>query len=302
MTSLDDLTLLQLFASGDATLEANQSLHVQPANDLRQLLGRKGLLLATAYDAAMPPRIEVRRDTDYTAVLHQVLLDHHFVPIGQELDSQVLCYAYSPVPQGYHLNYTPARQLWKQWWIRSNRQAKRKLQLDLFVLTKNKWYPVRDIGLSSGTLYVETLRGETAHHGDDMVVWLEKDTEEEADKTRILASPAAAPSPATQTQPVDASSQSPSTPAPTVAPASVLLTDPVLKRATPTMASVVCTREGKVYVKTAAGVLVIEGDNLKAYSLAHRRAAVSMREPPRVFHLEKCPSRRCELDPVGLSR
>ncbi|MEP0929565.1 MULTISPECIES: hypothetical protein [Cyanophyceae] len=88
MTSLDDLTLLQWFVSGDATLEANQSLRLQPANNVRQLLGRKGSLLATAYDATTPARIEVRRHTDYTNVLHQVLIDHHFLPVGQGLDSQ----------------------------------------------------------------------------------------------------------------------------------------------------------------------------------------------------------------------
>lgn len=104
MTSLDDLTLMQWFVSGDAILEANQSLRVQPANNLRQLLGRKGLLLATAYDAAIPPRIEVRRSTDYTDVLHQILIDHQFMPVGQGLDSQVLCYTYSPIPQGYRIN------------------------------------------------------------------------------------------------------------------------------------------------------------------------------------------------------
>ncbi|WP_017297442.1 hypothetical protein [Nodosilinea nodulosa] len=295
MTTLDDLTLLQLFASGDATLEANQSLRVQPANKLRQLLGRKGLLLATAYDAATPPRIEVRRDTDYADALHQTLLDHHFMPTGQGADSQVLCYTYSPMPAGYHMNYTEARQLWKQWWIRFSRQSNRNLQLDLLVLAQNQWYPIRDIGISSGTLYVETLRGETAHHGDDMIVWLEKDSADEAEQTRLWAPSAAAPAAPAPPAPLPPKPLPPEpvpVSTPTAAPAQRVcvqappppcrpLTPPLAGSsapANPALASVVCTREGKIYVKTAVGVVVVEGNDLRAYSLAPRAAAARIRQ------------------------
>ncbi|MEA5449415.1 hypothetical protein VB780_12600 [Leptolyngbya sp. CCNP1308] len=262
MTSLDDLTLLQWFVSGDASLEANQALRIQPANDLRQLLGRKGALLATAYDAVMPPRVEVRRNTDYTDVLHQILVDHHFVPIGQGLDSHVLCYAHYPVPEGYHIAYGQARQLWKQWWSHSSRLSDRHLQLDLFVLTSQQWYPVRDIAINNGTLYIDTLRGETVHHGDDMMVWLEKDRCEEADKTCFWAPPAAQSAPGPQaaaplTAPVSASAQSQP-----IAPATV----------DPTLAPMVYALEGKVYIQTALGVVIVEGENLKAYKPAPQSA------------------------------
>ncbi|MFQ4138629.1 hypothetical protein PGN35_020175 [Nodosilinea sp. PGN35] len=264
MTSLDDLTLLQWFVSGDATLEANQSLRVQPANNLRQLLGRKGSLLATAFDAALPPRIEVRRNTDYTDVLHQILIDHHFVPVGQGLDSQVLCYAHYPIPEGYHILYGQARQLWKQWWTHASRLSDRHLQLDLFVLVQKQWYPVRDIAINSGTLYVETLRGETIHHGDDMMVWLEKDRCEEADKTCFWAPPASPPAPVA------------------AHPGSQAVVDP-------TLAPVVYALDGKVYVQTAAGVVIIEGENLKVYGQGsqaaiapqQQRATVAARVRPR---------------------
>ncbi|MGG6241154.1 hypothetical protein ACQ4N7_21225 [Nodosilinea sp. AN01ver1] len=302
MTAPDDLTLLQWFASGDATLEANQSLRIQPANGMRQLLDRKGKLLATAYDAATPPRIEVRRNTDYTDLLHQILLDYHFMPIGQGLDSQVLCYAHSVIPVGYRMNYTEARQLWKQWWIRSSRRGNRTLQLDLFVLTQNQWYPIRDIAINSGTLYIETLRGETVHYGDDMMVWLEKDLAEAGEETRLwstkaakdssahlsapLAPPVAVDSASVEqtgsrppTQPVKAA---PPPPRPIATPPAASPAPPTAQppaSANPALASVVCTREGKVYVKTAVGVVVIEGDNLRAYSLAPRAAAARIRQP-----------------------
>ncbi|MGB3137692.1 MAG: hypothetical protein WBG38_09425 [Nodosilinea sp.] len=253
MTSLDDLTLMQWFVSGDATLEANQSLRIQPVGSLRLLTSRHGLPLATAYDADTPPRIEVRRDTDYTDVLNQILVDHHFVPTGQAPDQ--LCYAHYPVPEGYRIVYSQARQLWQLWWSHSSRLSDRSLQLDLFVLTQKQWYPVRDIVINSGRLHIETLKGETVHHGDDMMVWLEKDIAEEVEKTQSWA----APKPSATTGPA----------APLPLPQSA--------QAKPAPASVVCRRDGKIYVKTPAGVVVIEGDNLKAYSLETRPAAAARR-------------------------
>lgn len=290
MTSLDDLTLLQWFVSGDATLEANQSLRIQPANNLRQLLGRKGVLLATAYDATTPSRIEVRRHTDYTDVLHQVLIDHHFLPIGQELDSQVLCYAHHPIPKGYRVNYAAARQLWKQWWIQSSRRSNRPLQLDLLVLASNQWYPIRDIAINSGTLYVDTLRGEKVYHGDDLVAWLEKEPCEEGNKTCVWTPPPskAAPTP-TAEPPVSAATVPVRAPAPApppsrfpVAPAHQAIVDP-------TLAPVVYTLDGKVYVQTAVGVVVVEGKELKAYRSLDQPAIASERQSTTVATVRQRP-------------
>ncbi|HSM80735.1 MAG TPA: hypothetical protein VLS96_03560 [Nodosilinea sp.] len=259
MTSLDDLTIIQWFVSGDATLESNQSLRIQPANRLRQLLGRKGTLLATADDAAVPPRVEVRRHTDYTDLLHEVLVDHHFVPIGQDLSSPVLCYVHYPIPPGYQLIYDQARQLWKQWWIRFSRINHRHLQLDLFVLIADQWYPVRDIAINSGTLYIETLRGERIHHGDDMMVWIEKAPVEESEATCLWAPPAA-----------------PSEPVPPV-----VIAPPLAAPAAtvdPTLAPAVYALDGKIYVQSTLGLVVIEGENLNAHRPTPPPATVGARQ------------------------
>ncbi|MBD2106267.1 hypothetical protein [Nodosilinea sp. FACHB-13] len=268
MNSLDDLTLLQWFVSGDASLEANQSLRIQPANNLRQLLGRKGSLLATAYDAALPPRIEVRRHTEYADILHQILVDHHFVPVGQELDSQVLCYAHYPIPEGYRIVYGQARQLWKQWWTHASRLSDRHLQLDLFVLASSQWYPIRDVAINSGTLYIDTLRGETVHHGDDMMVWLEQERCDETDETCFWASPSG------QLVPHQLPEQTPAatltSPPHQSQPSGRPLLDGAVSSATvdSTLAPVVYALDGRVYVQTALGVIVVEGEKLRAYKPA----------------------------------
>lgn len=286
MTSLDDLTLLQWFVSGDATLEANQSLRLQPANNVRQLLGRKGSLLATAYDATTPARIEVRRHTDYADVLHQVLIDHHFLPIGQGLDSQVLCYAHHPIPQGYHVNYAAARQLWKQWWMHHSRRGNRPLQLDLLVLAQNQWYPIRDIAINSGTLYVDTLRGENVYHGDDMVAWLEKEPCEEGDKTCVWAPPPGRAVPTPTAEPPVSAAPAPvrvPVPAPRPAPPPRFPSAPAPQATVdPTLAPVVYALDGKVYIQTAVGVVVVEGKELKAYKSLHQTAIASESQPASV--------------------
>ena len=291
---------MQWFVSGDATLEANQSLRVQPTNHARQLFGHRGNLLATAFDETIPPRAEVRRDTEYTEVLHQILIDHHFVPVGQGLDSQVLCYTFYPIPDGYHLIYAQSRQLWKRWWRHPSRLTDRHLQLDLFVLADHQWYPVRSIAVNSGTIYVETLRGETVHHGDDLMVWLEKDACDEGDRTCVWAPPAIKNVPAASTQPSPSPADKPVVVPPVVVPPVVappVVVPPVVAptqpptpddhqvTVDPALAPVVYALDGRVYVRTAVGLIVVEGEHLKAYCPDAGRAAVrrqvSQRHPSR---------------------
>jgi hypothetical protein len=272
MTSLDDLTLLQWFVSGDATLEANQSLRVQPTNRVRQLLGRRGKLLATAYDEAFPSHIEVRKGTEYGDILHQVLVDHHFVPVGQGVESQVLCYAYYPIPEGYHLVYDQARQLWKQWWTHPSHLRDRHLQLDLFVLAEHQWHPIRSITLNRSTLYVETMGGESVHHGDDMMVWLEKDLAETEDATQFWTPPPQATPPSSAQQPSAPQPAAPSRPVDRRVPSATTATV-----VDPSLAPLVYAVDGKIYVQTAAGLVIIEGDNLTAHSATAPPMAVGVR-------------------------
>jgi hypothetical protein len=260
MTAPNDLTLMQRFVSGDAVLEANQTLRIQPANHIRQLFGRKGKLLATAFDQALPSRIEVRRDTEYTDVLRQILLDHHFVPTGQGLDSPVVSYTHHPVPAGYNLVCTPARQLWKQWWSHPSRLSRRHQQTDLFVLADQTWQPIRSIALNSSTLYVETQCGESVHHGDDPLVWLEKTRGAVAEQTQIWA-----PSPKAPASPAGPHPQQPVLPVRATTRAAVV---------DPTLAPAVYALEDKIYVHTTSGLVIIEGEKLKAYGAVPRRRTV----------------------------
>ncbi|MEO1069205.1 MAG: hypothetical protein AAFW95_08795 [Cyanobacteria bacterium J06638_6] len=274
MTSLDDLTLLQWFVSGDATLEANQALRVQPTNRVRQLLGRRGKLLATAYDEAFPPRIEVRKGVEYGDILHQVLVDHHFVPVGQGVDSQVLCYAYYPIPEGYHLVYDQARQLWKQWWTHPSHLRDRHLQLDLFVLTEHQWHPIRSITLNRSTLYVETMDGESIHHGDDMMVWLEKNPAETEEATQFWTPP---PKATPQSSASQSSGPQSSAPQPAARSQPVERRAPTATVVDPSLAPLVYAVDGKIYVQTAAGLVIVEGDNLRAHGAKAPPMAVGVR-------------------------
>lgn len=277
---LDDLTLLQWFVSGDATLEANSNLRIQPTNNLRQLFSRRGALVATAYDAALPSQIVVQRDTDYTAVLHQTLLDHHYVPVGQTANSLGITYTYHPVPDGYQIHYTPARDLWKTWWRLPYQHAHKHLQLDLFAFTHDKWYPIRDITLNRSTLYVETLRGETIYGGDDLMVWLQKEPDDEAEKTQfwaaspplgsLLDQPKAVDDTAQAMKPQPASTSARSqprvlkpVPSPTAQPAQPLVKSPATVDAS--LNAVVRAAHNRLYIRTPLGTVIVEGDNLKAY-------------------------------------
>ncbi|HEY9736764.1 MAG TPA: hypothetical protein V6D06_10795 [Trichocoleus sp.] len=260
MSRPDDITLIQRFIAGGDALESNQNLRVLPANDQLQLLSRRGLVLAISDPAAHPPTIAIRSTSEFSEILNKVLLAHHYIPVGQAADVHFLNYQHCPIPSNYTVSYSPARDLWKQWWVRRNELLRMGLQMDLLVLTRGKWYPVRDIILAQSTLYISTHLGETAHMADDKIVWLEKDTV--TTETKIL------PPLRGTTPPQEAAPKRPPGPTPTSAPVSQspapaaqcseIAVSNVLQ-------SVVRCVAGKLYIRTTMGEVVVEGNQLKCY-------------------------------------
>jgi len=269
MATLDDLSLVRLFVQGDACLTSNQNLKIQPADKDCQLMDHHGQLLAVAQLQALPPTICVRRQTDYTELLQKTLLVYDYVPVGCNTDTDICRYEYHPVPAGYELRYTQARELWKSWWTRRRRLQRQAVQTDLLIFTKREWYPVRDIILNQGTLFIKTYLGETAHQGNDWVVWLEKDRSEEtqylpakAAREEALSQPdQPAAAPASETAPLP---QPPIRRVPAPAPQPSRATAKQSQE-TPTLDDVVRYERGRLCIRTPLGDVIVEGDNLRCY-------------------------------------
>jgi hypothetical protein len=278
MNALDDTTLINQFIRGEVSLAANQNLRVEAAFNVMQLLTKRGVLLAIASLAgeSQTPTIAVRQTSDYWKLIHQLLLKNHFLMIEPAEQAGFMKYEERSIPAGYQLNCTEARQLWKAWWTGMRHNNRHSIQIDLLIFQRNTWYPVRDIACNQGTLFIQSLAAEIALQGDDLIVWLQKGN-------LPIDQPVAA-----QPQPAQVSEASPlkqrlqsqncsnshlqkalgaDTAIGSIAPNHPV--EPVAEKAiAPTqvdLTQVLRQHQGRLYVTTALGEVVIEGLDLKAW-------------------------------------
>jgi hypothetical protein len=301
---MNDLTLLQWFAAGDASLESNKNLRVQPTGELRQLFTHKGMLLATAHDGAFPPYISLRMGTKYTPVLHETLLEHDFISVTGITTHGCRLYEFHPVPAGFAMHCESARQLWKKWRQDRQRFLKQKSSFVAQVLMEGEWREIQQISLNQSTLYIDVLVNgvtkDSIYQSEDQIIWIEE--EEEGETTVFFAGlpPTATQQPAFVQRPAP-TEQSAAVQQPTPAPRPVPAPQPATPQPVPAprpetylpsnaklraekgthgpipansakktadgLNQVVQQRNGKLYIQTAIGRVVISGDNLN-YALS----------------------------------
>ncbi|MGA7932149.1 MAG: hypothetical protein WCA35_01080 [Kovacikia sp.] len=280
MNTLDDASLIQKFVKREVTLLSNQNLRVESAFDSVQLLAKRGGLVATIKQTKDGCTIEVRQRSEYGQQVHQALIANNFIPIGDPGKSEFWQYAEYKPPAGYKLHCTEARFLWKEWWTRVRYSNRSAIQTDLLIHVRDTWYPIRESVCSQGLLYITTLVSEFVFKGTDQVIWLSKIPNHGSArqlKTTASAIPAsvqaAAKKPSDQssqeqllTHPVIVAKELPSRPASST-PAEVPLSHTKEGLETTGLHSdlrqVVEIRQGKLYIMTALGEVVVEGANLK---------------------------------------
>jgi hypothetical protein len=280
MNTLDDTALIQQFIKREVTLLSNQSLRVEPAFDSTQLLAKRGGLIATIKLVKGVCAIGVRRSSEYAQQVHQVLVDNHFIPIAASDQSEFWQYEECQPPSGYKLHCTEAKFLWKEWWTRVRYSNRNAIQTDLMIQVRDTWYPIREAVCSQGLLYITTLVSEFVFKGSDQTIWLSRLPNESPNRlskvppaTSLPADPSQGRKPPTQPlpqpsfkQPAIAGKEPPSRSAasvPTEVPLSRAkenLEDTAFR---PDLREVVEIRQGKLYIMTALGEIVVEGTNLK---------------------------------------
>src|SRR5579883_880454 len=259
MHTLDDTALIQQFIKGEGSLTANQNLRIEPAFNCVQLLAKRGGLVATIKRIGNRPTVLLRQQSDYAKRLHQLLLKHRFLPTPIANQPGIEHYQAYDIPAGYEVNYTDARSLWKEWWQNTRQSNPNHIQIELLILARDTWYPVRNIVCSEGSLFVTTLVSEICFHGHERLVWLRKLAARSAhDQATVVpftastAPPAAAPSIAVNQK------LPPAEPKP-LSPREKLEDE----RFRPDLRQVLRFRQGKLYITTDLGEIVVEGSNLK---------------------------------------
>lgn len=175
---MDDIAMIEAFVQGainqEVVLLASPGLRIETSFNTIQLLAKAAGLIASAQQSTRPQTILVNHGSAYWELLNQTLAANGFVLTGESPKEDFYSYQHRPVPQGYQMQCTNAMELWRVWWGTRRASARQTIPLDLLILRRETWYPVRDIITSHGTLYIKTLGKETALHGSDLIVWLKK--------------------------------------------------------------------------------------------------------------------------------
>ena len=128
--------------------------------------------------------------------------------------------------------------------------------MDMLLLHNNRWYPVSQMLCDTGSIYVKTWRGEQVLYITDRVVWLDRNTQEKRKQIEINRHQARA-----QAMPIkypyhfDQPDRSHCT-----VPAD--------------LAQVIKAGKDRLLVRTAVGIVLIEGQNLTC-KLARKLTQVS---------------------------
>jgi hypothetical protein len=275
MNALDDTTLITQFIRGEVSLAANQNLRVEAAFEVVQLLTKRGILLATAsLEGEHQTRtIVARQNSDYWQLMHRLLAESRFMLIEPAEQAGFVKYEERPVPAGYQLNCTEARQLWKAWWTNIRHGNRHSIQLELLIFQRNTWYPVREIACNQGTLFVKTLAAEIALQGNDLIAWLQKGgspidqhldqklpvpqatTQKESANNGVAAQKGAVGEAVAATMPIEVNGA--------VEAKAARPNAQMAARAD--LSTVIRHSQGKLYVTTALGEVVIEGIDLKVW-------------------------------------
>ncbi|MDX2096603.1 MAG: hypothetical protein SFW36_02405 [Leptolyngbyaceae cyanobacterium bins.59] len=294
---LDDQDLIQQFAAGQTALLANQQLRLESTFDATQLLSRREGVVAALKQADGQRVVMVRHKSDYWQLVHQALVAENFVPISYPDRQGFVEYRHQEIPAGYQLNYDEARLLWKDWWIRKRQYNSQTIQMDLLILARGRWFPVRDLISNEGTLYVTTLVGDVTLSSTDCVAWLTRmeghspvagkrplgDSKRSIDPTQPI-SPSPVPT-ATRAQAaairqrVAAAALRRTPPDPTLAVTPPPTSPPLPTAATPplptaapannparaVLSQVMRVQQGRLHIQTAVGEVVVEGANIRCW-------------------------------------
>jgi hypothetical protein len=153
---------------------ANPYLKAETVYKSNQILAKTEGVIATAQLTKTPPEFLIKATSSYWDLINEVLANNSYILTG-EIDSRsCYCYQYCQLPQGYRMNCTKSVLLWRTWWKYRKYALQRGIPLELLIRKRGSWYPIKDLIISDGLLYIKTLGSEIEVDSDDLVIWLNK--------------------------------------------------------------------------------------------------------------------------------
>lgn len=178
-STIDDETMVSRFARGKKRSVSNHNLTISYAHNSLQLATPQGELIALNKISDKLHYILIKQDSVYWEFIHNIILDHNFVPIDNNpTERGFFRYQKYQIPQGYQLQYTTSHEL-QSFWQDNNGGSEQNLQLDLLFLNKSKWYRVQDISIQNEQVSFRSVAGTVQLPLSAKVAWIYRLSEAE---------------------------------------------------------------------------------------------------------------------------
>ncbi|MEH2460290.1 hypothetical protein [Nostoc sp.] len=175
---LSNLDLVREFVNNSIEkkdiLLANRFLTAQTVHNISNLATKAEGVIATAQLNTTSTEFLILSHSSHWELLNQTLPECNYLLKGNIDSRGFYRYQYSQIPKNYKLQCTKSVVLWQTWWKYRKNALQLGIPLDLLIQTRDTWYPIRDLIISDGLLYVKTLGNEIEIHADDLVIWLSK--------------------------------------------------------------------------------------------------------------------------------
>ncbi|AFZ04235.1 hypothetical protein [Calothrix sp. PCC 6303] len=174
MNLLDDIELVRQFIQGEIKLYYNHNLRVEPLSDTIQLLSKKGILLAKVKNTDNSKVFFIRKESDYWELLNRLLIENSVIPLGKE-EGGLMRYEYQPVPDGFKVNYGEVVNLWRIWRFQTHKKRSDVvIEKGLQIFINNKWQAVRSMVFNQEDVYITTSSDELVFTVNQRIIWASK--------------------------------------------------------------------------------------------------------------------------------
>ena len=175
---LSDLDVVRDFvhhsSQDQEVLLANPTLISQRISRNNQLTAKKEGLIMSSQTTDTQTKFLIRANSSYRELMNQVLAEYGYSLVG-DIDKQGFYeYQYCKFPKGYQMHCTKSVMLWRAWWKYRKYTSRIGIPMNLLIRNRDSWYPVKDLIISDGILYIKTLGSEIAIEAEDLITWLNK--------------------------------------------------------------------------------------------------------------------------------
>ncbi|MCC5646810.1 hypothetical protein LC607_28615 [Nostoc sp. CHAB 5824] len=175
---LSNLDLIREFVRNSIhkkeVLLSNPALTAQTVYKTNQLTAKSEGVIATVQLSNAPSEFLIYPKSSQWELINQALAEYSYLLKGEVDNRGFYQYQYCEVPKGYEMHCTKSVLLWRAWWKYRKYTSKVGIPLELLIRKRDSWYPIRDLIISDGLLYIKTLGSEIALGSDDLVTWLSK--------------------------------------------------------------------------------------------------------------------------------